>query len=168
PLHAPDHATKDASESGTATRWTWVPEAYAAVQLPRQSASTPRTRPLPVVVIFRFTCAGLVRPEPPSGVGAEVELEEPQPAPRASARDPRISARMPSPPVSGEALTLAQRATSPRNFSPASSRHPRSRSEPIHHRATVLRRRRQRVNATALPASTFRMFPVDLPDTSDA
>src|SRR5882762_1647149 len=48
PLHAPDHATKDAPDSGTATRWTSVLETYAAVQLPRQSAAAPRTRLLVV------------------------------------------------------------------------------------------------------------------------
>src|SRR2546425_7820312 len=83
PLHAPDHATKDAPESGTATRWTRVPETYGAVQLPRQSSPAPRTRPLPAVLIVRFTCVGLVRADPPP------EVEEPQLAPKASARDPR-------------------------------------------------------------------------------
>ena len=102
PLQAPDHATKDAPESGTATRCTWVPEAYGAVQLPRQSAPAPRTRPLPAVLIFRFTCVGLVRPESPSGVEAEMELEEPQLAAKASARDPRMRARNASPKRKGK------------------------------------------------------------------
>jgi len=102
PLHAPDHETKDAPESGTATRWTWVPEAYGAVQLPRQSAPAPRTRPLPAAVILRFTCVGVVRPEPPSGVEGEMALEEPQLAAKTSARDPRIRARNDSPKRKGK------------------------------------------------------------------
>ena len=96
PLHAPDQATNEAPESGTATRWTCVPTGSCVVQLPRQSAPTPRTRPFPVVLIFRLTCVEPPPPDPPFEFEPEDE-PDPQLATRASVSEPAMSARMDGP-----------------------------------------------------------------------
>jgi hypothetical protein len=73
-----------------------VPTGSCVVQLPRQSAPTPRTRPSPAVLIFRLTCVEPPPPDPPFEFEPEDE-PDPQLATRASVSEPAMSARMDGP-----------------------------------------------------------------------